>query len=108
MYQFCLPYGNCNTDDRTYSTHIQRIGYGKGLTPLSWKTEGGGKTRRLFEVETAGIDSEASSTEEAHLLTSLNLNDIDTAPKFVNTFTLQPQLLLEQWFDYSNHLSTSD
>lgn len=108
VYQFCLPYGNCNTDDRTYSTHIQRIGYGKGLTPLSWKTEGGGKTRRLFEVETAGIDSEASSTEEAHLLTSLNLNDIDTAPKFVNTFTLQPQLLLEQWFDYSNHLSTSD
>ena len=108
VYQFCLPYGNCNTDDRTYSTHIQRIGYGKGLTPLSWKTEGGGKTRRLFEVETAGIDSEASSTEEAHLLASLNLNDIDTAPKFVNTFTLQPQLVLEQWFDYSNHLSTSD
>ena len=108
VYQFCLPYDNCNTADRTFSIHIQRISYGKGLTPLSWKTEGSGKTRRLFEVKTAGIYSEAILTEETHLLASLNLNDIDTAPKFVNTFTLQPQLLLEQWFDYSNHLSTSD
>ncbi|SUD89938.1 hypothetical protein [Psychrobacter phenylpyruvicus] len=108
VYQFCLPYGNCNTANKVYRSHVQRIGYGNGLNPLSWKTVGEGKARQLFIAQVSGIYSEANPTEETHLSILVNLNDIQAAPKFVNSFTLQPKLQLEQWFDYSNHLSVSD
>lgn len=108
VYQFCLPYGNCNRADKTYRNHVQRISYGNGLNPLSWKTVGEGKARQLFTAQVSGVYSEAGLTEEIHLSAPVNLNDIQAAPKFVNSFTLQPRLLLEQWFDYSNHLSVSN
>ena len=108
VYQFCLPYGNCNRDNKTYRNHLQRISYGNGLNTLSWKTVGEGKAKQLFTAKVSGVYSEANLTEEIHLSTPVNLNDIQSAPKFVNSFTLQPQLLLEQWFDYSNHLSVSN
>ena len=108
VYQFCLPYGNCNIDNKTYRNHVQRISYGNGLNPLSWKAVGEGKARQLFTAQVSGVYSEASLTEEIHLSDPVSLNDIQAAPKFVNSFTLQPRLMLEQWFDYSNHLSVSN
>lgn len=107
-YQFCLPYGNCNRANRVYRNHVQRISYGNGLNPLSWKTVGKGSVRQLFTAQVSGVYSEANPTEEIHLSAPANLNDIQAAPKFVNSFRLQPQLRLEQWFDYSNHTSLSN
>ena len=108
VYQFCLPYGNCNRADKTYSSHVQRIDYGRGLNPLSWKAVGEGKARQLFTAQVSGVYSEAGLTEEIHLSDPVNLNDIQAAPKFVNSFKLHPKLQLEQWFDYSNHLPVSN
>ncbi|WP_296202886.1 hypothetical protein [Psychrobacter sp. UBA3962] len=108
VYQFCLPYGNCNRANKTYRNHLQRISYGNGLNPLSWKTVGEGKARQLFTAQVSGVYSEANLIEEIQLSAPVNLNDIQATPKFVNSFTLQPRLFLEQWFDYSNHLSVSN
>lgn len=108
VYQFCLPYGNCNTVNRVYRNHEQRISYGNGLNPLSWKTVGKGTVRQLFTAQVSGVYSEANPIEEIHLSAPANLNDIQVAPKFVNSFRLQPQLLMDQWFDYSNHISLSN
>ena len=69
---------------------------------------GKGSVRQLFTAQVSGVYSEANPTEEIHLSAPANLNDIQAAPKFVNSFRLQPQLRLEQWFDYSNHTSLSN
>lgn len=102
VHQFCLPYGNCNRADKTYHTHIQRLAYGNGMTPLSWKTDKTGQHRQL--LKTSNPISITGTYSEASLL--LPLNEITKAPAFSNAFTVEPQLKLEQWFDYSNHLST--
>ena len=101
LYQFCLPYGNCNTADKNYSTHVQRIVYGKGMVPLSWKTDSIGQHKQLFRT--------ADLTYRSQLTTEINssqlllpLNNPVTAPDFNNSFKVKPQLKLEQWFDYSN------
>jgi len=101
LYQFCLPYGNCNTVDKSYSTHVQRIVYGKGMVPLSWKTDFTGQHKQLFR--TADLTYPSQPTPEinsSQLL--LPLNNSVTAPDFINSFKVKPQLKLEQWFDYSN------
>lgn len=99
VYQFCLPYGNCNTQDKKFHTPIQRIGYGSGMTALSWKTDHTGQSKRLFTTSQPATGPSKSFLE---------LNDISRAPKFVNTFTLKPQLRFVQWFDYSNHSAVSN
>ena len=101
LYQFCLPYGNCNTTDKSYSTHVQRIVYGKGMVPLSWKTDSTGQHRQLFRTVDLTYPSQAiTETNSSQLLSPLN-NPV-TAPDFINSFKVKPQLKLEQWFDYSN------
>ncbi|MDY3307383.1 hypothetical protein [Psychrobacter sanguinis] len=101
LYQFCLPYGNCNTTDKSYSTHVQRIVYGKGMVPLSWKTDSTGQHRQLFRTVDLTYPSQAiTETNSPQLLSPLN-NPV-TAPDFINSFKVKPQLKLEQWFDYSN------
>jgi len=106
LYQFCLPYGNCNTTDKNYSTHIQRIAYGKGMVSLSWKTDFTGQHKQLFR--TADLTYRSQPTTEinsSQLL--LPLNNPVTAPDFNNSFKVKPQLKLEQWFDYSNAYAVS-
>ena len=101
LYQFCLPYGDCNTADQSYSTHLQRIVYGKGMVPLSWKTDSTGQNKQLFR--TADLTYRSQPTTEinsSQLL--LSLNNPVTAPDFINSFRVKPQLKIEQWFDYSN------
>lgn len=106
VYQFCLPFGNCNTKLKTFAQHSQRIRYAKGLAPLSWKTDHTGLSRQLLKVSNFGAETETTddiATEDP----LQNLNDIKRAPVFRNTFTIEPQIKLKQWFDYSNHLATS-
>ena len=106
VYQFCLPFGNCNTKLKTFAQHSQRIRYAKGLAPLSWKTDHTGLSRQLLKVSNFGTETETTddiATEDP----LQNLNDMKRAPVFRNTFTIEPQIKLKQWFDYSNHLATS-
>lgn len=101
LYQFCLPYGNCNTVDKSYSTHVQRIVYGKGMVPLSWKTDFTGQHKQLFRTADLTYPSQPTTEINSSQLL-LPLNNPVTAPDFINSFKVKPQLKLEQWFDYSN------
>ncbi|WP_288774043.1 hypothetical protein [uncultured Psychrobacter sp.] len=101
LYQFCLPYGNCNTTDKSYSTHVQRIVYGKGMVPLSWKTDSTGQHKQLFRTADLTYPSQLTTEINSSQLL-LPLNNPVTAPDFINSFKVKPQLKLEQWFDYSN------
>ena len=106
LYQFCLPYGNCNTTDKNYSTHVQRIVYGKGMVPLSWKTDFTGQHKQLFRTADLTYPSQPTTEINSSQLL-LPLNNPVTAPDFINSFKVKPQLKLEQWFDYSNAYAVS-
>lgn len=103
LYQFCLPYGNCNTQDKKYHTPIQRIDYGRGMTALSWKTDHTGQKKQLFRVSQPASPATGPYPSGSFL----ELNDLSQAPKFVNAFSVKPQLTMLQWFDYSNHSAAS-